>query len=301
MREPSPRASRLALTTSIVVALGLFGTGFIAGRTTAPPPKVPIAEPTPSQPAVPDPAPVVSAALDRADLLAVAAQAGDAFASNNPMPAAVTAAAGRRFDLILPFGCEAPGALESSGAMRWSFDPKTATLRVTVDPVLWDAAQWSAVNDAGGKAALRGFWIAKPWSSATTCAAFRERNTAVGDTLLVPPAPTLAIARPTGPGDGGRIRPYEVVQRASADDFAPERGFQLRIIGRTSSPTEGGPVRCLQTGGHDQRPICFIIGTFFEVRIENPKSRAVLASWLIGDDVRDDENTDTDTIRARDR
>jgi hypothetical protein len=170
--------------------------------------------------------------------------------------------------------------------MRWSFDPKAGRLKISVDPVLWQAGQWGGAWQADRLEGLRGFWIARPWSSATSCAAARAPHTEPGGAPPIPASPTVAIARFAGPGLGGKVRPYELVQRTGAGDFDPQKGFQLRIIGRVGAESEDGPVKCRQPGGAEQPPICFIIGTFSEVRIENPKDGAVLASWPIGDEVR---------------
>jgi len=282
MREPSPLTSRLAITAGIAAALGLAGIGFIAGRNSAPVPEQPFALPAPSPSPRPVPVPVVQAALDRADLLALATQAADAFAQNLAMPAPVTAVAGRRFNLILPFGCEAPGMQGSAGTMRWSFDPKAARLKITVDPVIWQPEEWGAAGDAR---VLRGFWISRPWSSATICAAARTDFGAAWPPIM-PPSEWIAIAREIGPAEGAKARPYEVVQRATASDFDPAQGFQFRITGRIRPTSEGGPVTCAQPGGAAQRPLCVIAATFSEVSIENPKNGDVLANWPIEGDVR---------------
>lgn len=280
------------MASGIAVAVGLVGMGFFTGRNSAPSPEAPVVAPVLPSPPAPVPVTVVPASLGRADLLALAGQAADAFASNTPMPAALTAAAGRRFDLILPFGCAPTGTLEVSGAMRWGFDPKAARLKITVDPILWSTEQSGVAGKADLPEGLRGFWIARPWSSATTCAA-RAPDAEPGGALPTPAPPTVAIARFAGPDLGGKVRPYEVIQRTGAGDFDPQKGFQLRIIGRVGAESEDGPVKCRQPGGTEQPPICFIIGTFSEVRIENPKDGAVLASWPIGDEVRGDDATGT--------
>jgi len=277
----------------IAVAVGLVGIGFITGRNSAPSPEAPVAAPVPPTPPAPVTVAVVPAALGRADLLALTGQAADAFASNTPMPAALAAAAGRRFDLILPFGCVPTGTLESPGAMRWSFDPKAARLKISVDPILWQAEQWGGAGNAEVSEGLRGFWVARPWSSATTCAAARMPGAEPGGAPLIPSSPTVAIARVAGPDPGGKVRPYEVVRRAGVDEIDPPKGFQFRIVGRLGAVSEGGPVKCRQPGGSEQPPICFIIGTFSEVRIENPKDGAVLANWPIGDDVRGDDSAES--------
>ena len=256
----------------------------------APVVSAPITLPHPSPPPpVPIAAPAVLATLDRTDLLALAAKAADAYASNVAMPAEIGAATGRRFDLVLPFGCEAAGAMESPGTMRWRFDAKTATLRVTVDPTTWRSDEWSGADATDGDAGLRGFWIARPWSTATGCAGLRQPSAEVGSAPVLLPGQTVAIARLIDAGDVAKARPYEVVQRSAAGDFDPEQGFQLRITGRVQSLSGAAPVKCVQPGGGEQRPLCVITASFAEASIENPKSGAVLANWPIGGDFRGSE------------
>lgn len=289
MREPSPRTSRLAIAGGLAAAFILVGAGYFAGRSTVREPEapVPVAAATQPPPAAPDPA--ILNALGRPGLLAMAAQAADAFASNVPMPATIHAAAGRRFDLVLPFGCEAADAVESPGAMRWTLDPKAATLRVTVDPVIWQSDEWPGDAATDGEAALRGFWIARPWSTATSCAALRKPTANAAEAPPTPPSPTVAIARLIGAADAGKSRPYEIVMRAAAVDFDPQQGLRLRVVGRIQSGSAGSPVHCVQPAGGEHAPLCVITASFAEVRIENPKSGAVLASWPIADEMRGDE------------
>jgi hypothetical protein len=215
------------------------------------------------------------------------------------MPVEIGAASGRRFDLLLPFGCEAPGAVESPGVMRWSFDTKTATLRVAGAPNTWRSDEWSDAA-ANSETMFRGFWIARPWSTATSCAALRKPKAEVDGTPIVLSGQTVAIARAVAADEVGKSRPYEIVQRYSAADFDPQQGFQLRIVGRVQAASEGSPIKCVQPRGGEQRPLCLIAASFAEVRIENPKNGSVLASWPIGDDVRGDE-TSTGSNGAQDR
>ncbi|MEJ5979664.1 hypothetical protein WG901_23630 [Novosphingobium sp. PS1R-30] len=167
--------------------------------------------------------------------------------------------------------------------MRWKFDPTAGKLKITIDPVRWQGSDGGAADDDADKG-LRGFWIARPWSSATTCQSARELTDDTAEPPLAPPTPTVGIARPAAEEET-KVRAFELVQRADGEDFDPQKGFQFRILGRLRAGSEGGPLRCLQLGGFEQRPVCLIIGTFTEVRIENPKDGSVMASWPISDDL----------------
>lgn len=290
MREPSPRTSRLAIAAGVAGAIALVGAGYLVGRRSAPMPEAPATVLAPAAPSAPAADLDFPPTLDRTALLALGAQAADAFASNLPLPATISAAAGRRFDLLLPFGCEAPGATQSQGGMRWSFDSKAGTLRISVDPTTWRGGEWSDAAVVDPETAFRGFWIARPWSTATTCAAHRLPEVVDGRPIVLS-GQTVAIARPIAPQEVGKTRPYEIVQRIAITDFDPQQGFQVRILGRVQAAAGGDPIQCVQAGGGDQRPSCLITAAFAEVRIENPKNGSVLASWPIDDQVRGDETS----------
>lgn len=286
MREPSPQTSRLAIAGGIAAAIAVASAGFFAGRSSVPPSKAP------AQVAAPEPSPSPTrrstkiVALDRAGLLRLAGQAVDAVGSNSALPAQVASSAGRRFDLILPFGCEGPSEPNSSGAMRWHYDAKGETLRIAVDPVAWRVEDWG-LNDAPGRdRALRGFWVGRPWSSATTCSGFRRPSPQTGSEPVVLPGQSLAVAQRVDADKATRMRSFELVKRVAPEDIDPALGFQLRLVGRLEALAGPNPLRCLQPGGSEQRPLCLITASFVELRVENPKDGSVLATWPIGDDAR---------------
>lgn len=284
MNEPSPRKSRLAIAGGLAAAIGLAGAGFLVGRGTAP---VPLARQAPvkaqQSPAPPSRPQAALATLDRAALIALAERAADAFASGEEMPADVVEAAGMRLDLLLPFGCDGPASPDSSDSMRWHYDSGSETLRIDVAPRIWRTDEWEIEPVSQRITALQGFWIARPWTTATQCT---SRRPAV-ETADSPPVPlaeqTLAIAATVeSEGDGeGKARSFEIVRRIDAADFDPERGFQLRVVGRLDARPGASPVRCVQPGGHKARPSCLISASFAELRIENPANGAVLGVWPV--------------------
>src|SRR3546814_8885448 len=87
---------------------------------------LPDAEPS----SVAQPAPVVPPSLpkieaprilSRADIIALGNRAADALTSGVPLPPDVINAAGRRYDVILPFGCDGPAPEESTAPLRWRY------------------------------------------------------------------------------------------------------------------------------------------------------------------------------------
>jgi hypothetical protein len=292
MREPTPRASRLALASAVAAVIVVGGAGFLLGRMTAPAPKsVPV---LPSPSATPEPTATLSGVLGRADLIALAAAAADRSAGGQPTPDAMQAP-GRRFEVRLPFGCNGPAAKGADGPMRWRYDSAAQALRIHVAPVTWTAADWSA--DDSRVQAIEGFWIARPWTSSEACAPQPPAGepTAAEATAAAPaspePAPTAAI-RPTlalgqvfvaeGPRRGRRNgQAYEAVVRVPEAELDTSQGFRLRISGRIAAGLGAGPVTC-RSAAADQRPACLVAVIIDEVAIENPVSGNALAEWTLG-------------------
>lgn len=210
----------------------------------------------------------------------LAQQASDARASGSPLSPTVTNAAGRRFELILPFGCAGPSEDGSTQPMRWRYDETAEALRVSVTPVAWNGEDWDFAAAKGLRA--EGFWIARPWTSSERCPPSVMQPSPSGTEPVTLPGQTLAIAQFSADAKGGLSRdgkPFEIVKRISRDAFDASRGFRLRITGRVDR--DFGPVRCIQPAGVEQRPICVISSRIDDIRIENPATDEVLASWPI--------------------
>ena len=302
MGEPSAGISKLALAVGVLAAMAVGGAGFLIGRaaTTAPSPP---ARATPEPAPVPPPTTVQ--ALHRADLLALNAAAADALASGAPTPEAVRAAAGRRFTLYLPFGCDHRASGEGP-TLVWRYDAGRRVLKLRVALVRWTAADWWPPASApAGVDSVAGLWVARPWSSAQSCppvvpsmAALTESNTAANlpegnrapamapePAAPEPAAPeqTLAIAQLLPAGSPRSLlrdgRLLEADLRMPADFTMPAAGLRLRLAGRLDPQQAGGPIICIQPAGRQQRPLCLILATFEEAVIENPDTGARLISW----------------------
>lgn len=285
MQEPSLRTSRLAIAGGIAAIVAVGGAGFLLGRATSPrpPEPAPTALATPS----PEPTPEPVRMLDRAELVALAAAASDAQASGAPLPQKVRDAVNRRFELILPFGCTGPAEAGGTAALRWRYDEEEEALRLYASPSSWRAEDWGMGENAGVEA-IEGFWAARPWSSSEDCPPRGEPTMPSGMEAITLPGQTLAVAqfftansRRSALRDG---RPFETVLRMPRDRLDVSRGFRLRLSGRIDRVPGGGPLRCIQPGGMEQRPICVVAVTLDEVRIENPVNDEVLATWMIGGD-----------------
>lgn len=291
MREPSLRTSRLAIAGALLAIAAVGGAGFFLGRTTSPRPA--LSEPATTATPVPSPDPisVVERSLGRADLVELADLASDALVTGAALPDRVREAVGRRFELAMPFGCAGPASVDSQAPLRWRYDQEDETLRLHVAVTRWSATDWR-LDDNDGIEAIEGFWIARPWTSSAEC----PRRLAEDDTPATGSGGseerTLAVAQFLA-GDVRREalregRPFEAVLRVQQSEFAAPRGFRLVLSGRIdrvpAAGGQGGPVRCVQPGGSDQRPICVVAVTLGEVRIENSADSEVLASWPVGRD-----------------
>lgn len=284
MQEPTPHSSRLALAGGLVALLVVAGGGFVIGRKTAPQPAPFVtAAPTP----MPSPPPITVVpppTLERAALLDLVAAAADAVGSAKPQPEDLRSAVGRRFDLVLPFGCEGPVDGDRKTPFGWQYDAARTTLRVWIKPVRWEQATWPREPEDGNAAqhAIEGFWIERPWSTATSCA-LSPSESAVAAADPGQENNEVAMARRVEDGAQANARGYEIVKRMQPGDFDPASGFTLRIVGRLSADGEGGPVQCVQPAGLQKRPQCLVRGDFAELRIENPKTGDVLGVWTLGE------------------
>lgn len=294
MREPSLRTSRLAIAGALAAACLVTGMGFYLGRTTAtdaaregPGNRAPIPIQAPAVSTI-----VANSFLDRADVIELAAAAADATASGEALPDRVRNAVGRRVEIALPFGCSGPAEADSEQPLRWRYDEGAETLRLHVAVTPWEPDEWN-LDQPTGDGAIEGFWIARPWSARDECPQPAGRGPSSAPATDLNAERSLAVAQ-FFRGDARREalregRPLQSVQRLSRADPTPGRGFRLMLSGRIDRVpgVQGGvsaPVHCIQPGGIERRPRCIVAVTLDEVRIENPASRTVLASWPMGRD-----------------
>ncbi|GAD49305.1 hypothetical protein NT2_05_02250 [Caenibius tardaugens NBRC 16725] len=303
MVEPEARTSRIAIALGFLAVLAVGGGGFLLGKTFAPP--APQQE-TPATPVKPAPLPAENPLLARGDLITLANRSADAFANGQPLPLDVRTAVGRRFDILLPFGCDGPSTETREHRAYWTYEEGRSRLRVEAKPAEWTAQDWNLGDAPALKGAtlqgIEGFWITRPWSSEGTCAAHPAPPasapvpTAAAEETPKPasdqnlpanlpgePEETLAIAQfftaDGAPGIRRSGRPYSIVARIAPDQFNAAQGFRLRLTGRIDRTPTGEPVQCVQRGGADQRPACVIATVLDEVRVENPATSATLATW----------------------
>ncbi|RIA45755.1 hypothetical protein DFR49_0280 [Hephaestia caeni] len=275
MREPSVRASRLAIAGGAAATIAIGAAGFFLGRATYPAPEpitpVVIEAPAPR----PSPTPVLPSVWGRSEIVDLAVAASDALTSGKPLPDLANEAVGQRLDLVIPFGCSGPADETSHAPLRWRYDAQDRALRIHVEPTQWSGADWALAKEQAA-ASIEGFWIPRPWSTSDACPRRTQAGASGTETVLLP-GQTLAVAQFTG--DDERV--FDTVQRVTPDEFDVSQGLRLRLRGRIDRVPGAGAVRCIQPAGSEQRPICVVAISLDEVLIENTATGAVLATWSV--------------------
>jgi hypothetical protein len=276
----------LALTAGLVAVTVIGGGGFMLGQRSAQNRPAPVLQAAVVPAPIPSPTQSSSRMLGRAGLLALAAEAADATARGDPMPATVRDAIGKPFAMSLPFGCEGPAAADSDAPMRWQYDDTAGALRLSVTPVTWSPAEWWAGDPPSDAETIEGFWISRPWTLSETCPASPTPVAPAGTEPVTLPGQTLAIGQMFGPESARHGRrdgkAYSSVLRMGRAEMGGSRGLALRLTGRIGSGPNGTPATCRQPGGADQRPACLILVSLDELAIADPVSNTVLAAWQTG-------------------
>jgi hypothetical protein len=291
-------------------AVGLASAALVAACSRPRSPPKPAAAPPPpaaSTSAAPLPSPV----LTRADLIAAAAAARDAYARGAPYPEANTDLVGRRFTLRLPFGCT--DATSDADDARIEADATKKSLTLAARPQVWTGQPWLSpiVGPSPPVEAVEGFWIRRPWTTSELCpptpAALPAPPAPTGKPLAgkaptgkpptggaapAPPAPpaasaeTLGLVRIYRAGDSRLKRhahqPYRVVLKLTDSRIPLDRRFWLVLDGRVAS-LEGGegkgqPIRC-QAATAQVLPRCLIGMELDHVAVEAQATGERLAEW----------------------
>jgi hypothetical protein len=285
----------LAIAGSLAALIAVGGAGFLAGRGTAPAPPPAISPP----PAAPVVTPKVEApperTLQRQDLIGLGASAADAAASGAALPGEAIELAGKRFEIFLPFGCDGPAPEGSEAPLRWRYDDKASALRIHVSPTEWKTADWWQ-DPPKAVEAMEGFWIERPWSSRETCPATSAVSAAPGADPVTLPGQTLGVVQLISPDAPRQMlrggKPYETVVRMAADAAPLGQGLRVRLAGRIGRFPDGQPVRCTQSGGREQRPVCLIAVTIEEVAFQDPATDKTLSVWQPAADAPSGNRTD---------
>ena len=120
-----------------------------------------------NRPIVPRPEP----AIDRASLLAAAAEAASASAAGAETPESLRSLDGRQFELRIRFGCRGPSAELDERWLGWTFDSEKRRIRVRAMPTISKDVPLVARIIGDAFEAVEGFWIPRPWLLQPVCPA----------------------------------------------------------------------------------------------------------------------------------
>jgi hypothetical protein len=231
-------------------------------------------EPQPP-PALPRPAlPTTEPVLTRADVLAAVGQAASAYAAGTTYPDAVTALAGRKFEVVAPFGCDGPATGEDLDGYTVSRDGRALTLQLR--SVQWQSPFWlTALADSTPAEAAEGFWLRRPWLAGSNCP---SKTPLVEGATSTPE--TVGLVRVFEAG-GSRVsrrgeRPYRITVRTEPETHLAVPGFRLVLEGRIAE-ADGRPIRC-RSRSVDERPTCLVRVAFDRISFRSAAGET-LAEW----------------------
>lgn len=219
------------------------------------------------------PPPLAEVPLNRSDIVQAVRGAASAYAAGAAYPEAVAKLAGRRFEVVAPFGCDGPAEDAHAG---YTADAARKTMTLTVRPIRWTEGLWvRTFTDQAEVEALEGFWIRRPWLDGADCPA---KVPVTGD--AAPSPETVGLVRVFEEG-GSRLmrrgdRPYQITVKTSPEDTRAVPGFRLVMQGRIAQ-ANGRPVRC-RSRSPDQRPVCLVSVEFDRVAFQDAQGE-VLAEW----------------------
>jgi hypothetical protein len=254
-------------------------------------------------PSLPLPAP--EPPLDRENLLIAALRAASNFSAGVDDSKLQGGLVDKNFEFRIRFGCGGPGKEGAEKPLDWTFNDKTAVLKVRATPGL--SPKDAAVKAIAGEAfeTVEGFWVSRPWLLSPVCP---KQTTATSDQqqpvpinakaaaaavkkgqAKAPPEPATPEAPPqsvgiaqfftaTGPRTMRRSgRPYETTKRLD-DGQPPSGGFDLVLTGRLSALPDGRVIACTLSDSSDQ-PACVISVEFGKVSIERADTHEQIAQW----------------------
>lgn len=230
----------------------------------------------PAAPAVLAPAPP----LGRTDILSATTAAASAYAAGEARAPGAPSLVGRRFRVVLPFGCDGPRDAAAEPAAYWEYGPERRTIRIRVRPEDWTESDFA--RGLGSEVErVEGFWIPRPWLASDDCPA--PRTDPLATAAPAPSPETVGLARVFESG-GSRLpqrggRPYEVTLSAPEDEVMPApAGYRLVLEGRVTGFEGGEDIAC-RSGSPEQRPVCLVGVEIDRVAITDPADASTLGEW----------------------
>lgn len=288
------RLGRIALLSAFLAVTGCGGGGDAANEVNSQ--NVAVQPPKNAARAVPLPQPP----MDRAALLELVAKARSAAAAGVDDHEAQQPLDGKEFEFRIRFGCAGPSTKAKDKApFGWSFDPKSAVLRVHAAPTLSSDDPAVAALGIEEVENVEGFWLPRPWLLQATCPAAapppapvdEQSNTkaiperSAGHSASQPlPGPVLKVGigqffTASDPRTTRRDeRPYQAVKKLDPGASVGTQGFDLVLSGRLRALPDGRVIHC-NTNGPDVPPDCVAAALFDHVWIEDAATKLRIADW----------------------
>lgn len=240
--------------------------------------------------------------MDRTALLELVAKARSAAAAGVDDHESQQALDGKEFEFRIRFGCGGPSSKTKDKApFGWTFDPKSAVLRVHAAPTLSSDDPEIAALGIDGIEEVEGFWLPRPWLLQATCPAVptppanEQPESKPADSKaaahpppqpLPPPAPVPVLKVGIGqfftasdPRTTRRDeRPYRAVKKLDPGTSIGTQGFDLVLAGRFRALPDGRVIHCT-ANGPDAPPDCVAAALFDHVWIEDAATKQRIADW----------------------
>lgn len=218
--------------------------------------------------------------LDRRALIDAAGSAASSYAAGMPIDQKVAELAGKRFALILPFGCDGPTPPNDDElANGWRYSSETSVLQVAFPSSIQSSASIENSPSADdGPIFSKGFWIEREWLRSGSCPTPKQDQNEQSD---APDQPTLAIVELTvseAPRAESREGvPYRVSNRLSTEQAPTGKGLRIVITGRLAADGVV-PIQCW-SAHRNKRPTCIILARFDGVAVTDSSGSQRYGEW----------------------
>lgn len=221
-------------------------------------------------------------ALDRGTLIDAAGSAASSYAAGMSVDQKVAELAGRRFELILPFGCDGPTPPNNKELTNgWRYEAESGVLQVAFPSSVQGLAPRLAESGSSPEQTAKfskSFWIEREWLRSANCP---PSDQAQNEDIVAQEDPSLAIvelsvseARRAENREG---TPYRVSKRVPAEQAPSEQGLRIVITGRLATAI-GLPIRC-KSFHRNKRPVCVIVARFDVITVTDATGDITYVEW----------------------
>lgn len=240
------------------------------------PPAADAGEKVPPAPSAPAPL----GPLDRAALLDAVALAASAQVTGEATDATMPQLKGRRFELILPFGCDGPEPGDRELQKGWRYDASTEIFQAAYPSNIQISPDEDTATTASEPVArfAKSFWIERDWLREGVCVSHQVPADSDGST----PPKTLAIAElaidKAPRADDREGAPYRLSKRLPPQQVPmAQEGLRLVIAGKLANNGDN-PIQC-KSVDPNQRPTCVILADIDRVAITDAGGVQVFGEW----------------------